>query len=155
MIVLLGQKPKTDSFYSCKIFEKDKNLRIIALLTQGWIKYITLYSKKRYFYKSTLQLPEYCFSLVNWDRDENCVKDLHQIGFWSCMRVGRMEKKLRALNRCAHFDPECISLFPHLSSKVLFKKVKSSRKTDRQREPGGGINLNFRLSWWTRIHIRN
>ena len=30
--------------------------------------------------------------------------------------------------------------------KVLFKKVKSSRKTDRQRGPGGGINLNFRLS---------
>ena len=33
-----------------------------------------------------------------------------------------------------------------LCCKVLFKKVKSSRETDRQRGPGGGINLNFRLS---------
>jgi len=33
-----------------------------------------------------------------------------------------------------------------VKSKVLFKKVKSSRKTGRQRGPGGGINLNFRLS---------
>jgi len=31
------------------------------------------------------------------------------------MRKVRMEKQLRALNRCAHFDPVCISLFPHLS----------------------------------------
>ena len=30
--------------------------------------------------------------------------------------------------------------------KVLYKKVKSRRKTDRRRGPRGGINLNFRLS---------
>jgi len=46
-------------------------------------------------------------------------------------------------------SPSCFrgfSVTMHGPIKVLFKKVKSRRKTDRRRGPRGGINLNFRLS---------
>jgi len=49
----------------------------------------------------------------------------------------------------------CLVALPHLIgwSKVLLKKVKSLRKTDRQRGLRSGINLNSCLSWWARFHM--